>query len=76
MQLDSSYSLNALKGTTSELDRATTRIEPFWNDQVSKSIDAEFINRIVGCCSSAIADIRAHVDRAEYLFDRLCSIGR
>ena len=76
MQLESTYRLNSLKGITSDLDRATTRVARVWNDRVSEAIDAKYINRIIDSCQTAINDLDTHISRAETLYQRLYIIGR
>lgn len=75
MSLDCTYSINALKDSTSELDRATSRVSQFWNDRVSSAIDAEYINRIVERCQEAVSELEGQISRADYLYQRLYTIG-
>ena len=75
MTLVFTNSINALRDSTSELDRATSRVSQFWNDRVSSSIDAEYINRIVDRCESAVAELEQQISRADYLYQRLYDIG-
>ena len=76
MELECRGKLNGLKNSTTDLDRATARVSKVWNDRVSESIDAQYVNRIVGCCSRAITDLEGHVGQADRLYQRLYSLGR